>query len=169
MGALGHTSDDETGLIYMRARYYDPNTGRFASEDPARHGINWFIYANNPVKYVDRNGKEVEEPLFSSGTEAGIGAEGAGVPEELLYSTKHGTQELANWFSKWAGREMVTGDIEEVLSLWNSRIAQMSSSGNWLVKTRLYNAALYLIASQEAREGEWEGIGRLVTAYSPFD
>src|SRR5262249_1956093 len=31
VGQLGHFSDDETGLIYMRARYYDPALGRFVS------------------------------------------------------------------------------------------------------------------------------------------
>ena len=40
VGALGHPSDDETGLIYMRARYYDPACGRFVSEDPKRSGAN---------------------------------------------------------------------------------------------------------------------------------
>ena len=29
VGGLGHVSDTETGLIYMRARYYDPRVGRF--------------------------------------------------------------------------------------------------------------------------------------------
>jgi RHS repeat-associated protein len=29
-GGLGHTTDSDTGLIYMRARYYDPAIGRFA-------------------------------------------------------------------------------------------------------------------------------------------
>jgi RHS repeat-associated protein len=42
VGSLGHPSEDETGLVYMRARYYDPVVGRFASEDPAEHGPNWF-------------------------------------------------------------------------------------------------------------------------------
>jgi RHS repeat-associated protein len=39
-GALGHPSEDETGLIYMRARYVDPVTGRFVSEDPCKEGDN---------------------------------------------------------------------------------------------------------------------------------
>jgi RHS repeat-associated protein len=38
VAALGHPSDDETGLIYMRARHYDPVCGRFVSEDSGAVG-----------------------------------------------------------------------------------------------------------------------------------
>jgi RHS repeat-associated protein len=31
----GHESDEDTGLIYMKARYYDSTSGRFLSQDPA--------------------------------------------------------------------------------------------------------------------------------------
>ncbi len=40
----------------MRARYYDPEVGRFISEDPAglAAGVNLYAYAfNNPISYVD--------------------------------------------------------------------------------------------------------------------
>ena len=58
VGGLGHTEDDETGFVYMRARHYDPETGRFASEDPAYDGSNWFVYANNcPTSCVDLSGQ----------------------------------------------------------------------------------------------------------------
>jgi len=58
VGALGHTSEDETGLIYMRARWMDPSLGRFISEDPARDGANWFEYCRgNPVNLLDRDGR----------------------------------------------------------------------------------------------------------------
>ena len=54
---LGHVQDDESGLVYMRARYYEASTGRFVSEDPSTDGINWFVYCgNDPVNFVDRSG-----------------------------------------------------------------------------------------------------------------
>ncbi|GIK32698.1 MAG: hypothetical protein BroJett009_16900 [Armatimonadota bacterium] len=56
---LGHIQDDESGLIYMRARYYEPWSGRFVSEDPARDGWNWFLYAkSNPSTFIDSDGRE---------------------------------------------------------------------------------------------------------------
>lgn len=61
VGGLGHTMEDSTGgLIYMRARWYDPGTGRFVSEDPAKDGNNWYVYcAGNPVNSVDDTGESV--------------------------------------------------------------------------------------------------------------
>ena len=60
---LGHRQDDESGLIYMRARYYEPTSGRFVSQDPAKHGGNWFVYCgNNPANRIDMSGKEPLEP-----------------------------------------------------------------------------------------------------------
>jgi RHS repeat-associated protein len=52
----GREFDESTGLYYYRARWYDPQIGRFISEDPIKFkgGINWFAYVkNNPVKFID--------------------------------------------------------------------------------------------------------------------
>jgi len=45
----GREWDQETGLYYYRARYYDPNTGRFISEDPIGFvgGVNFYDYVRN--------------------------------------------------------------------------------------------------------------------------
>jgi RHS repeat-associated protein len=50
---------DETGLIYYRARYTDPTTGRFVSRDRlgVQGGINFYRYVrNNPVNLTDPMG-----------------------------------------------------------------------------------------------------------------
>jgi RHS repeat-associated protein len=53
----GKDLDEDTGLYYYNARWYDAGTGRFISEDPARDGQNWFIYvSNNPLKFIDPTG-----------------------------------------------------------------------------------------------------------------
>ncbi|HEY3330376.1 MAG TPA: RHS repeat-associated core domain-containing protein [Capsulimonadaceae bacterium] len=46
VGGLGHPTDS-TGLVHMRARYYDPACGRFVSEDPAASGANLYVYADD--------------------------------------------------------------------------------------------------------------------------
>ena len=63
----GEYTDDETGFIYLRNRYYDPAIGRFITEDPAKDGLNWYAYCgNNPIHYVDPWGLEY---LVVSGSE----------------------------------------------------------------------------------------------------
>ncbi|MBA4294150.1 hypothetical protein C0431_14405 [bacterium] len=58
---LGHVQDDESGLIYMRARYYESESGRFLSEDCARQAANWYSYCkNDPNNYVDESGNSYE-------------------------------------------------------------------------------------------------------------
>jgi len=57
-GQLGHTSENETELVYMRARYMDPVVGRFVSEDEDEDGTNWYCYAfSDPTNFVDRSGR----------------------------------------------------------------------------------------------------------------
>jgi len=56
---LGHRADPESFLTYMRARYYEPHTGRFVSEDPDFQGTNWYAYCGNePVSRVDASGRD---------------------------------------------------------------------------------------------------------------
>ena len=53
----GEYYDEESGLYYLRARYYDPEIGRFLTEDPVHDGINWYVYCgNNPVNFIDPSG-----------------------------------------------------------------------------------------------------------------
>jgi RHS repeat-associated protein len=52
----GRDNDQETGLRYYRARYYDPKIGRFISEDPEGFAadVNFYAYVgNDPIDYTD--------------------------------------------------------------------------------------------------------------------
>ena len=63
-GYCGEYFDTETGLVYLRNRYYDPTMHRFISEDPAKDGLNWYAYAGcSPTKYVDPLGLSSEDRL----------------------------------------------------------------------------------------------------------
>lgn len=59
----GQTLDEESGLYYYNARYYDPGLGRFVSSDPTvQHpndpqDLNRYAYCrNNPVNLIDPSG-----------------------------------------------------------------------------------------------------------------
>jgi RHS repeat-associated protein len=71
----GEQFDADLGLYYLRARYYNPATGRFASRDPKEHTpyefgrkplnparLHKYLYAGgDPVNRIDPMGREDEE------------------------------------------------------------------------------------------------------------
>ncbi|QQZ61577.1 RHS repeat-associated core domain-containing protein [Paenibacillus sonchi] len=78
----GECFDPETGLYYLRARYYDPSMGRFLNEDTVEGQIdnplslNLYTYvSNNPLIYSDPSGhsQEIGGSAFESRT---IGSNG---------------------------------------------------------------------------------------------
>ena len=59
-GSVGYYLDSDLAWYYVRARVYDPSSGRFLSTDPLREtspGSHPFVYAdNNPVNTADPSG-----------------------------------------------------------------------------------------------------------------
>jgi RHS repeat-associated protein len=62
----GEQFDSDLGLYYLRARYYNPLTGRFMSRDPENGKIkepatlHKYLYAGgDPVNAIDRTGREL--------------------------------------------------------------------------------------------------------------
>jgi len=88
----GKPHEEEMGLSYFGARWYDPNIGRFMAIDPVGvdegniHSFNRYAYANNnPYKYVDPDGRAAKfagnPPIFSrlDGFRGGGGSSVGGV------------------------------------------------------------------------------------------
>jgi RHS repeat-associated protein len=77
IGYTGHLQDEDLGLTYMQARYYDPVIGRFYSNDPVGYtaknpimSFNRYIYVNNnPYKYIDPNGEFLWGVAIGAGIE----------------------------------------------------------------------------------------------------
>lgn len=63
-GFTGREHDDESGVIFFRARHYDPATGMFLQRDPigfAGGDMNLYAYVwNNPTKWTDPSGLSVD-------------------------------------------------------------------------------------------------------------
>ncbi len=79
----GREWDEEAGLYYYRARYYDPATGRFLSEDPVGwlRGSGYEYVGNNPVNWVDPLGAfRMSLPASGPGAPGGGGPLPAPVP-----------------------------------------------------------------------------------------
>jgi RHS repeat-associated protein len=114
-GYAGQYTDTESGLQWLRARYYDPTTGQFLTVDPAAAatGTRYAYTGGNPITRADLLGLDWWNPLswdadsldnaslILSGaalvlTLTGVGApvaallEGAAVAASLTAAYKHG-------------------------------------------------------------------------------
>jgi RHS repeat-associated protein len=84
-GYTGEQRDLETGFLHLRARAYDPGTGRFLQRDPVAGAgavpttLNRYAYVlNNPVNHVDPSGQiALAVPLVTGTIGAVGGAAGA--------------------------------------------------------------------------------------------
>jgi hypothetical protein len=127
----------------MRARYYEPGTGRFISEDPAMDGSNWFVFCrNNSLAFVDRDGKLSSRPdqtALWSALEAFVSA--------VLY------QFGINPDAKVKAALHASSEAAKALTLLESSLFVMSLASSLLPKA----AAAYVIGSSLGVP--WIGIG----------
>jgi len=88
MGGVGYTGaatpNATGGFVYLRNRWYDPQTGRFLTQDPIGRagGVNLYAYAgNNPIAFDDPFGlgpEWIEEFLQEEGPEIAAAVEEEG-------------------------------------------------------------------------------------------
>ena len=118
----GKGYDDEVGLYYFNARWYNPELGRFISEDPIQDGVNWYVYvSNNPLKFVDPTGLRLDDDLetdLERGRKATVEdddddeTEGSGNDTNSRQKTEQATiPELPNWNKLLDNNSMMYFDI----------------------------------------------------------
>jgi RHS repeat-associated protein len=110
-GFIGERPDVETGLIYLNARYYDPERAQFNSPDDwdptlAGVGTNRYAYAqNDPVNKADPSGHNALTDAWGSFFSAfgnaisnlfGGGGGGGGGPAGSFFQTKSITYGFSN-------------------------------------------------------------------------
>ena len=80
--------DEETGLYYYGARYYDPRVSLWISTDPKQESyfaFSSYVYCgNNPLIYIDPNGKEWEDPAQAEKLKAKIDNKITSIQKSIL-------------------------------------------------------------------------------------
>jgi RHS repeat-associated protein len=89
-GYTGEQWDASTGLVFLRARYYAPEVGRFVSKDPFAgyahipQSLNRWVYIrNNPVRYRDPSGWFAEGEIEEFVRQRGVKFFSIGAPPNL--------------------------------------------------------------------------------------
>ena len=121
---FGQTYNETTGLYYLRARYYDPTTGRFTQQDPAEDGYNWYVYGgNNPVAYADFSGKSAVLTCIIVGVVIGFVA--GGVAGGVISINSYG---YVKW--NWVVGGALLGGVGGALIGWGAGaiIAQLGAT-----------------------------------------
>ena len=124
----GYFYDAETGLYYLNARFYDPETARFIQQDSYSGDIfdplslNLYTYAqNNPISYYDPTGHSIKSLLKKA-------KETVNKAKETVKSAFNNTVKAAKQTVQKA-KQTVTKAANEYKENWNSGISQLKSSG----------------------------------------
>jgi RHS repeat-associated protein len=145
----GEAWDEEVELLYLRARYYQPETGRFITKDPWagdvwRPGtLNQYAYVlDNPVNLVDPMGLNGDGPVGSLPSD----------PPPVV---------------RWLRDEMVQNaqsDVLHVISLFNALSARSPSPSSTAFKLD----ALATFGWQVRQKGPWDPKPYIEKTFEPY-
>jgi len=117
--------DPETNLYYLRARHYDPDTGRFLQEDPVV-SINQYAYADNtPILLTDPLGlKPWAGANFIGGFASGLlwGYEGIGRSyyEQCSKAYQYGQMAGMAWWFALGPASAIDAAVARGATVWGS-------------------------------------------------
>lgn len=167
--------DEGSGLYYLRARYYDPETGRFISRDPVKGHLaipqthNPYTYAiNDPINLSDPSGEQVWVEFLK----ACVG-KGASLLSKSTPAVQRGTQNPKVQEAITKGQEMhklqqyPTGYQKEIVLESGKRVDAMSNTLKHIIELKPNNPAAiqkgekqlegYLDELNATKGGGWTG------------
>ena len=146
----GRELDSETGLMYHRARYYDPRNGRFLQKDPLRfiNGANLYIYTmNNPANFADplglwRNPSDIYKDAMDDAEKSGLPGQHNGLQDAYRHClascmlTRENSEfeaELLGWANEEGGdwlhnQEQGEREADELNNACGRRFGQTAAS-----------------------------------------
>ena len=140
----GEYLDAESGLIYLRNRYYDPHTGRFITEDPAKDGTNWYVYCgNNPVNYIDPLG--LDAIIITNSNSVGIEGVVTAGHTSALYQDITGSWYYTYWGNKATAVIYIPNEYMDSLGHFNEGLNSILNHYGYKDITSDYNHATYIV------------------------
>ena len=143
----GHEKDTNTNLIYFKARFYDPDTGRFLNQDPylgeagTPPSLHRYLYAYaNPTVYVDLDGYKVYKSVGDDGEvtysdtppaptpSPRSGSNETVVTEEQVTPQQQAQNDIDNYRSKYGGSTSKPITDKEISNIIDA-ITKESSDG----------------------------------------
>ena len=140
----GEYFDEETGFIYLRNRYYDPKIGRFTSEDPAKSGINWYVYCeNNPLKFVDPWG--LDAIIITNSNSVGIEGVATAGHTSAIYQNANGSWYYTYWGNNAAAVIYIPDEYMNSLEHFNEGLNNILNHYGYSDITSNYTHATYIV------------------------
>lgn len=125
----GYHYDEESGLYYLNARYYDSTTGRFLTEDSYQGqktdplSLNRYTYChNNPVRYTDPSGHAIFSALLGRVLVGGLVGAAIEVIDQKLIQKK----ESIDW--KAVVYEAVVGGVGATIGGIGQSVAKKAAT-----------------------------------------
>ena len=145
-GELVDGMRDQSGQLYMRNRYYDPQTGQFTQQDPigVSGGLNTYGFANgDPVSYADPYGL----CAWGIGRDAALG-------NCSVNDQRHAPQGEPPQALTAGQRTQVEGAIANLKGIAQTRLTRMLRQGR-------------IMTVQRARFGRAAGVDIVPTGFGP--
>lgn len=142
VGQYGVQYEAAHAIYYMRARYYDPDTGRFISEDPIGFEggqVNLYAYVSgNPISAVDPNGLRFGLAIIGTPLEGVIVA-----PRYTRNDLANFSANLADQANFAAGMSLVVGRPEAALGF--GLLGAMANGASNLIRPNVEELAESLL------------------------